>query len=113
MTGQQLATRLGVRQSTVAKLERGEQEGTVTLRSLRNAAEAMECDLVYALVPRRSLEATLEQQARRQAARIVGRVEHTMALEGQEGSTVTVDEVVADLAEELVRTMSPEIWRAE
>ena len=39
MSGVQLAARLGVRQSTVAKLERTEQEETISLKSLRAAAD--------------------------------------------------------------------------
>ena len=42
MSGAQLASRLAVRQSTVAKLERTEQEETISLKSLRRIADAME-----------------------------------------------------------------------
>ena len=113
MSAAQLAARMGVRQSTVAKMERTEQEETISLKSLRRAAEAMDCELIYAFVPRQSLETTLEQQALRQALALVGRVEHTMALEEQALRQEAVTAEVRDLAAELVRTMSSELWRTE
>ena len=53
MTTGQYAKRLGVSQPRVAALERAEADGVVTLKSLRQAAEALDCDFVYALVPRK------------------------------------------------------------
>src|SRR5215212_1792829 len=56
MSAAQLAHRLGVGQSTVAKLEKSEAEATISLQSLRKVAEAMDCTLVYAFVPRNTLQ---------------------------------------------------------
>lgn len=47
----ELAKRMGVAKSQVFRLEEAEQRGDVRLSSLRRAAEAMGCELVYALVP--------------------------------------------------------------
>ncbi|MFM8648094.1 MAG: helix-turn-helix domain-containing protein, partial [Methylocystis sp.] len=48
MTAEQLARRMGVVQSRVSTLEKAECSGTPSLKSLRQAAEAMNCTLVYA-----------------------------------------------------------------
>src|SRR4029079_14724254 len=56
MTGVQLASRLGVRPQTLNLIEKSEAEGTIQLKTLRRAAEALDCTLVYALVPKGSLE---------------------------------------------------------
>jgi predicted DNA-binding mobile mystery protein A len=58
----QLAKRLGVTPAAVVQLEKRELAGTVTLESLRKAAEALDCELVYALVPKTSLAITLERR---------------------------------------------------
>jgi len=79
----QLARRLGVRQPWVMQLEKGEARGTVTLASLRKAAQALDCDLVYALVPRVPLEKRVRAQASRVAARELKSVSHSMDLERQ------------------------------
>ncbi len=60
MTTAQLGQRLGVVQSRVVAIEQAEAKGTVTLNSLEKAAQALDCRLVYALVPRQSLEDAVE-----------------------------------------------------
>lgn len=84
MTGVQFAKRLGIRPQSVEALEKSEAEATVQLKTLRRAAEALDCALVYALVPNASLESTVRDRARKIAVRDLGRVAHTMKLEAQE-----------------------------
>lgn len=52
MTGGGLAKRLGVSPARVSVLERDERRGAVTLRMMERAANALDCEFVYALVPR-------------------------------------------------------------
>ena len=59
----QLAHRLGVQQSTVVRLEQSEKRGAVTLNSLRKAAEALGCELVYAFVPNKSVSGKARQRS--------------------------------------------------
>ncbi|RJF90006.1 mobile mystery protein A [Oleomonas cavernae] len=63
MTTGQFAARLGVSQPRIPALEKAETEGRITLNSLREAAQAMNCTLVYALVPNQPLEAMIEARA--------------------------------------------------
>ncbi|MCZ7859127.1 mobile mystery protein A [Agrobacterium salinitolerans] len=83
MTGAQLGARIGVRPQTVEAIEKSEAAGTIQLNTLRRAAEALDCTLVYALVPNSSLEAAVEARARKIATRELQRVAHTMRLEAQ------------------------------
>ncbi|MBM3581146.1 MAG: mobile mystery protein A [Alphaproteobacteria bacterium] len=83
MTGVQFARRLGVRPQSAEALEKSEAGGAIELKTLRRAAEALDCTLVYALVPNRPLEETVLARARKIAARDLGRVAHTMELEAQ------------------------------
>lgn len=83
MTTRQFAKRLGIAQPTAVQLEKGEINQTITLRRLRAAAEALDCTLVYALVPRKPLDTLVEDQARSLAEQELARLNHTMALENQ------------------------------
>jgi len=55
MSGVQFARRLRVQPPSVAALEASEESGAIQLKTLRRAAEALDCTLVYALVPNGSL----------------------------------------------------------
>lgn len=83
MTGAQLGARMGIRPQTVETIEKSEAAGTIQLNTLRRAAEALDCTLVYALVPNTSLEAMVNARARKIAIRELQRVAHSMRLEAQ------------------------------
>src|SRR5882724_9687615 len=92
MSGVQFARRLGVRPPSVAAIEASEENGAIQLKTLRRAAEALDCTLVYALVPNDSLKGAVRARARRIALRNLGRVAHTMKLEAQETPDSSTDE---------------------
>lgn len=80
----ELGQRLQASRSLAAQQEKAEVEDRITLKSLRACADALNCDLVYAFVPRGvSVEETLAARARAAASQTVRRVEHSMALEDQ------------------------------
>jgi predicted DNA-binding mobile mystery protein A len=64
MTTAQLAKRLDVKQPSVVAIEQSEAKGTIELATLRRVAEALDCTLVYALVPNKPLEAAVRDGAR-------------------------------------------------
>jgi predicted DNA-binding mobile mystery protein A len=63
LTAQQLADRMGVSQPTVQRLESSETRDAIQLSSLRKAAAALDCRLVYALVPREGLDEVYREAA--------------------------------------------------
>jgi predicted DNA-binding mobile mystery protein A len=83
MTGAQFASRLRIRPQSVTDLEKSEITGSIQLRTLQKAAEALDCTLVYALVPKTSLGEAVHTRARKIAMRDLRRVDHTMKLEAQ------------------------------
>src|SRR5215510_9154119 len=58
MNGRQLASRMGIARSHLSQIEDAEVRGAVSLRTLERVAHALDCEFVYALVPRdrKSLE---------------------------------------------------------
>ena len=99
MPAAELGRRLDVTHSAVFELERSERAGTIKLNSLRRAAEALDCTLVYALVPKRGLDVTVRAQAEGIADDDLRHVEQTMALEDQSV------EVTARARDELVQRL--------
>lgn len=84
VTIRELAHRLRKAPSVTASLERSEAEYRITLGSLRDAADALGCQLVYAIIPKNgSIQELAESRARQRASENVRSVEHTMALEDQ------------------------------
>lgn len=102
MSTTELAARMGVSQSRIPAIERGEMSGSIKLDTLERAARALDCRLVYALVPRSTLDESVRQQARRKAAAHIAGVAHHMRLEDQTVSVGEADDQVDDLAAELV-----------
>jgi len=83
MSAAALAARLGTTAGAVTRLEQSEAADRIRLDTLRRAADALGCDLVYLLVPRRPLNAIVRDRAREVAHRQVSAVEQTMRLEDQ------------------------------
>jgi predicted DNA-binding mobile mystery protein A len=89
MSQQQVAKAMQVKQQSLIDFETAEAEDRITLKNLRRAAEAMECELIYAIVPKSgTIQQLAEKRARREATRRVLSVEHTMALENQASGNV-------------------------
>lgn len=110
MSGKILGERLDVSQPRIVQLEKDELSGALTLKTMRQAAEAMDCVFVYAVVPRISLEETLRQQARIVAAKRLSRTSHTMLLEDQMVSNDEQQKMFKDKVEDLIRNIPNNFW---
>lgn len=84
MTDTQLARRLGLKaKQSIEDMLKYEVSGAIKLQTLRKLAEALDCRLVYALVPRKSLDDIRRERAREVARRMLKPVSHSMMLEDQ------------------------------
>jgi predicted DNA-binding mobile mystery protein A len=110
MSGRQFAARLEVSPPTANGIEKSESRGTATLDTLRRAAAALDCTLVYALVPNGDLETIVQQRARSLARERLRRVSNTMALENQEVPGASSEREVARLAEEILTSEPLALW---
>jgi predicted DNA-binding mobile mystery protein A len=111
MTSKQLAHRLKTSQSAIIEYEQREIAGTISLATLERAASAMNCDLVYALVPRRPLRDIVERQAEDVARRKLASVAHSMKLEDQGVSATAMERQVQELARNLIEKRRRELWQ--
>jgi predicted DNA-binding mobile mystery protein A len=96
MSSTELAARIGISQQTVHALELSELHDTIKLETLRRAADALDSDLVYFLVPRKSLDEAVIEQARKKAAEHLTPIAHHSRLEDQ---SLTSDDAAAELDE--------------
>jgi predicted DNA-binding mobile mystery protein A len=80
-----IAKRMSVKRQSYAHLETTEARGTISLSTLQKAAEAMDCDVVYYLVPRATVAQNYAELARKHDPKFrhLQASEHSMALEDQ------------------------------
>jgi len=110
-TERQQAERLNITGSTLHKSELAEAEERITLGQLRKLADGLDCELVYALVPRKPLTQVVEDQARSIALQEVSAVAHTMSLEDQRPATDRLRKQVEQRTAELLRGRWSDLWR--
>jgi len=107
----QQAQRLGISGATLHKSEQSEAEDRITLRQLRKLADGLDCELVYALVPRRPLTDVVQERARAIAMEEVAGVAHTMSLEEQRPGAERLRKQVERRTDELLRGRWSNLWR--
>lgn len=110
LTRAQLAARMNATQSAVMKFEANEVRGAISLSSLRRVADALDAELIYFLVPRKSLRATVEQRANQIARTRIEPLSHSMDLEAQRIPGKALEARIKAYAEELV-DRPRELWR--
>lgn len=113
MTSAQLGKRLGVSQPTALAYEKGEMSKSITLDSLERAAHALDCRLVYALVPRKPLQVLVEERARARAGKRLRAVAHSMALEDQRVEESDEREHLERLVDQLLEGPGSVLWEEE
>ncbi|MEE4659139.1 MAG: mobile mystery protein A [Halieaceae bacterium] len=113
MSLRQLAGRMGVSTSAVARMERQEPEGRITLAQLEKAASALNCRVVYALVPEQPVEEMLAEQARRKARMRVEKVNDSMALERQQLTDQQLADQIAERTRRYLDKPPKDLWDEE
>ena len=109
----QLAELVGVKHSAITQLEKRETTKKVTLEILERVASAMNCKLMYAVVPDasfKSLEAIVDRRAQAVANDIIRNVSHSMRLEAQGIDRGDTKKQVERLATELKSSVDSRIW---
>jgi predicted DNA-binding mobile mystery protein A len=108
MSTAQLAKRLKIKQPSLVELEQSEAAGTIELQTLRRVAAALDCTLVYALVPNKPLETMVRDRARAFERRRREHVEHSMLLEDRR-QNVTSKNLKARI-DEIMRETNPRLF---
>lgn len=111
MTQAQLGARVGISRQSVQDLEQAEAERRITLDSLDRLAQAMDCRVVYSLVPEHgSLDDVRTRRAQALAKALLEQTGHTMKLEAQGLSENELERQRKTLAEALLRDKPSKLW---
>lgn len=111
MSAKALGEKVGLSQSRIALIEKGEVEGTITLNTLEKVADGLECEVVYFLVPRNGSLANLRRkQAYLKAKDLDSYTELHMSLENQATSKEYQNESIKKLQEEYLKNWSYDFW---
>ena len=110
MNARQLGERCNVTSERIIRIEADEIDGKTTLATLEKVASAMNCRLVYALVPNDGLLKFIENTALNKAQSQLKHISHTMALENQKVSETALKEQIEILKEELIKGNIKKIW---
>ena len=111
MSMQQLGNKLNVSKQGIMDIEKREKDGSITIRSLREIARAMDMQLVYGFVPNEgSLDALIEKRATELATQIVMRTANTMKLEDQANSKKRIETAIRERAAAIKNEMPKILW---
>jgi predicted DNA-binding mobile mystery protein A len=110
MSGAQLGRRMNISRAQVSQTERGELTGSITIKSMQKAAEALGCRFVYAIVPDGSIEDVLQERARHKATEIVEKANKHMALEAQTLSSDKIQFEIERLQQDFLKDLPAELW---
>jgi predicted DNA-binding mobile mystery protein A len=107
MSMQTLADKLGVDQSSLLRLEKRESQKTITLKKLEEVAQVLDCDLMYALVPKTTFKQKIDDQALEKAKRLLDKAGVHMEIENQKVQS-SYEERLNLLKEQLIK--NGDIW---
>jgi predicted DNA-binding mobile mystery protein A len=111
MSSYVLAKRMGCSRANITNLEQREKKGTITLKALEQAAQAMNCKLVYCLVPLEPIDKQLQNQARIVAQKQIRAINHSMQLEQQGLNPKQLQQQEDDLVQELLKGNLKNLWK--
>jgi predicted DNA-binding mobile mystery protein A len=113
MSGAQLARRMSVTRALISNTEKAELSSGVTLKTMQQMAEAMDCRFVYAIVPERDIEDVIAKRARIKATEQVKRASTHMSLEDQTLNNKQMKFEIDRLAMEMIEKMDSKLWNDE
>jgi predicted DNA-binding mobile mystery protein A len=107
----QLGNRLSITKQSVQNMENREKDGSISIKVLREAARALDMQLVYGFVPNDgSLEALIDRKAEELATQIVMRTNNSMKLEDQENSKQRIEKAILERAFAIKTEMPKTLW---
>ncbi len=107
----QLGKRLKVTSQNINQFELREKDGSISVQKLKEVANALDMEFVYAFIPKDgSLEKLVENRAHQVAKEIVMRTSHTMKLEDQENTEERLNKAIKDRAEKIKNELPKYLW---
>ena len=70
LKGIELAKRMAVSPARISMMERDEAHGALTLKMMQKAAQALDCEFVYAVIPKSALKGSAEMPSEKPRLRV-------------------------------------------
>jgi len=70
LKGVDLAKRMAVSPARISMMESDEERGAVTLKMMQKAAQALDCEFVYAVIPKKALKDKQQQKTEKPRLRV-------------------------------------------
>ena len=111
ITLQQLGNKISITKQSLQDMERREKQGTITLKTLRDVANALDMEFVYGFVPKDgSLDALIDRKAKELATQIVLRTSNTMMLEEQQNSPQRLLKAIEERTASIKNDLPKILW---
>jgi len=111
MTLEQLGSRINTSKQGAKKVEEREADGSITINALKEAANALDMDLVYGFKPRQgTILKMIDEVALKKATEIVMRTSKTMELEDQKVNQERLNKAIRDKAKEISSNLPKYLW---
>ncbi|MGG7036275.1 MAG: helix-turn-helix domain-containing protein [Flavobacterium sp.] len=111
MTLEQLGNKLGKSKQGIRAIEESEKTGAISIKSLKEIANALDMQLVYGFVSKKgSFNAYVDAKAKELAKKIVMRTHQTMQLENQGNNDLIIQKAIEDLTIEIKQEMRRSLW---
>ncbi|MBW6459839.1 MAG: mobile mystery protein A [Bacteroidales bacterium] len=111
MSLRQLGNRLNISPQSVKEIENREANGSLTIKSLKEAGLALNLKLVYGFIPMHgSIEEMIGNRAYELASEIVARTSQSMKLEDQENKEERLKKAIEMKASEIIDKMPKYLW---
>ena len=108
MTTTQLAKRIGVSQPRVFAMEKNEKN--IKISTMERIADALDCDFVYAIVPREKFDDIIYKQAQKKAKKILTKFNKNMELKNQFDEKDVLDTILKDIVKDLLYKNARKLW---
>lgn len=111
MSARSLGERIGLSQPRISLMEKGELDGSISIKTLEKAAQGLGCRVVYALIPEEgSLQIMREKQALKKARQMNQYTELHMGLEDQATGDDFKEQSIKLMADESLRKWPRDFW---
>lgn len=111
MSARTLGERVGLSQPRIALMEKGEVDGSISIKTLEKAAQGLGCRVIITLIPENgTLQDMREKQALKKARQISQYTELHMELEEQATEDNFREQTIKKLADDYLRKWPRDFW---
>lgn len=111
MSLRQLSSKISITPQSLRDMENREVAGTITLKTMRDVANAMDMQLVYGFISKHeSLQHMIEKRAKELAMEIVMRTNNSMCLEDQQNSKERITQAIEQKTIEIKSDIPRYLW---